>query len=111
MNGSALAVSAVDVHRVDANQFDTALRMTMPSMSANASMATWDKSFMVTFCMTRSRKMPSEDLYRDIVENMQDGVYFVDRERRITYWNKGADTLMCSSKTHGRNRVTIREAG
>jgi transcriptional regulator with PAS, ATPase and Fis domain len=32
--------------------------------------------------------MPSEDLYRDIVENMHDGIYFVDRERRITYWNK-----------------------
>jgi len=55
--------------------------------------------------------MPSEDLYREIVENMHDGIYFVDRERRITYWNKRADTLMYASKTHGRNRVTIREAG
>lgn len=37
--------------------------------------------------------MPSEDIYRDIVENMHDGIYFVDRERRITYWNKGAERI------------------
>ncbi len=37
--------------------------------------------------------MPAEDLYREIVENMVDGVYFVDRERRITYWNKGAERI------------------
>jgi diguanylate cyclase (GGDEF)-like protein/PAS domain S-box-containing protein len=37
--------------------------------------------------------MPSEDLYREIVENMHDGLYFVDRERRITYWNKGAERI------------------
>jgi diguanylate cyclase (GGDEF)-like protein/PAS domain S-box-containing protein len=37
--------------------------------------------------------MPSEELYRDIVENMSDGIYFVDRERRITYWNKGAERI------------------
>ncbi len=37
--------------------------------------------------------MPSENLYREIVENMVDGVYFVDRERRITYWNKGAERI------------------
>jgi diguanylate cyclase (GGDEF)-like protein/PAS domain S-box-containing protein len=37
--------------------------------------------------------MPSEELYRDLVENMHDGVYFVDRERRITYWNRGAERI------------------
>jgi diguanylate cyclase (GGDEF)-like protein/PAS domain S-box-containing protein len=37
--------------------------------------------------------MASEDLYREIVQNMHDGVYFVDRERRITYWNKGAERI------------------
>jgi len=37
--------------------------------------------------------MPSEDLYRDIIENMHDGIYFVDRERRITYWNKAAERI------------------
>ncbi len=34
-----------------------------------------------------------EDLYRTIVENMHDGLYFVDRGRRITYWNKGAERI------------------
>jgi diguanylate cyclase (GGDEF)-like protein/PAS domain S-box-containing protein len=28
-----------------------------------------------------------------IVDNLADGVYYVDRERRITYWNHGAETL------------------
>ena len=37
--------------------------------------------------------MDSQDLYRTIVENMHDGLYFVDRERRITYWNKGAERI------------------
>jgi PAS domain-containing protein len=31
--------------------------------------------------------MPSRDLYRDIVENMHDGIYFVDRDRRIRFWS------------------------
>jgi len=38
--------------------------------------------------------------YRDIIHNLYDGVYFVDRDRVITYWNKGAETLTghsCSS--------------
>jgi len=37
--------------------------------------------------------MAPEDFYRDIVENMYDGVYFVDRERRITFWNKSAERI------------------
>lgn len=39
------------------------------------------------------RGMPSGDIYRDILENIHDGIYFVDRERRITYWNKGAERI------------------
>jgi len=31
--------------------------------------------------------------YLDIIDNLYDGVYFVDRDRVITYWNKGAETL------------------
>ena len=26
--------------------------------------------------------------YRDLVDNMSDGVYFVDRTRTITYWSR-----------------------
>ncbi len=31
--------------------------------------------------------------YKDLLDNMYDGVYFVDRQRKITYWNKGAERL------------------
>lgn len=31
--------------------------------------------------------------YKSILDNLYDGVYFVDRERRITYWNKGAERI------------------
>jgi len=30
---------------------------------------------------------------RDLCENLSDGIYFVDTERRITYWNRGAEQL------------------
>jgi diguanylate cyclase (GGDEF)-like protein/PAS domain S-box-containing protein len=31
--------------------------------------------------------------YRDLVDNMSDGVYFVDSARKITYWSRGAERL------------------
>ena len=31
--------------------------------------------------------------YKELLDNLSDGVYFVDRERRILYWNKGAYRL------------------
>jgi diguanylate cyclase (GGDEF)-like protein/PAS domain S-box-containing protein len=31
--------------------------------------------------------------YRDLIDKMGDGVYFVDRARRITYWSRGAERL------------------
>ena len=37
--------------------------------------------------------MEREKLYLHILDNMQDGVYFVDRDRRITFWNKGAERI------------------
>jgi diguanylate cyclase (GGDEF)-like protein/PAS domain S-box-containing protein len=38
--------------------------------------------------------MPSrDDFYYEILNNMFDGVYFVDRERRITFWNRTAERL------------------
>ena len=33
------------------------------------------------------------DLYRNILDNLKDGVYFVDKKKRITYWNKGAESI------------------
>ncbi|MFO0753768.1 MAG: sensor domain-containing diguanylate cyclase [Thermodesulfovibrionales bacterium] len=31
--------------------------------------------------------------YKDLLDNLYEGVYFVDTERRITYWNKGAERI------------------
>ena len=37
--------------------------------------------------------MKAEGLYLHILNNMSDGVYFVDTERRITFWNKAAEEI------------------
>ena len=34
-----------------------------------------------------------ERVYQDILDQMVEGVYFVDRSRRITYWNHGAQSI------------------
>lgn len=34
-----------------------------------------------------------EQVYRTVLEHMSEGVYFVDRDRRITYWNPGAERI------------------
>jgi diguanylate cyclase (GGDEF)-like protein/PAS domain S-box-containing protein len=33
------------------------------------------------------------DFYKSLLDNLFDGVYFVDRDRKITYWNKGAERI------------------
>jgi diguanylate cyclase (GGDEF)-like protein/PAS domain S-box-containing protein len=35
----------------------------------------------------------NEGFYRDVLEHINDGVYFCDRDRRITYWNKAAERI------------------
>lgn len=35
----------------------------------------------------------SPDLYKELLDRMSDGVYFVDRDRQILYWNEGATQL------------------
>ncbi len=44
------------------------------------------------------------DFYKKLADNLYDGVYFVDRERVITYWNKGAERITgyTASQTVGR---------
>lgn len=38
--------------------------------------------------------MPDEkDFYKAIIDNLYDGIYFVDRDRVVTYWNKGAERI------------------
>ncbi len=34
-----------------------------------------------------------KNFYKDIIDNLYDGIYFVDRDRVITYWNKGAERI------------------
>lgn len=34
-----------------------------------------------------------DDFYKDLLDNLYDGVYFVDTGRRITYWNKSAERI------------------
>ncbi len=33
----------------------------------------------------------SESFYKRILDNLSDGVYFLDGNRTITYWNRGAE--------------------
>jgi diguanylate cyclase (GGDEF)-like protein/PAS domain S-box-containing protein len=35
----------------------------------------------------------SPDFYETLLDNLYDGVYFVDRERQITFWNKAAEKI------------------
>lgn len=35
----------------------------------------------------------SDTFYRELLDSLYDGVYFVDRDRRITYWNEGAERI------------------
>lgn len=34
-----------------------------------------------------------KNFYKNIIDNLYDGVYFVDHNRLITYWNKGAERI------------------
>lgn len=38
-------------------------------------------------------KNKEEEFYRTLLDNLYDGVYFVDRDRNISYWNKGAERI------------------
>lgn len=33
------------------------------------------------------------DFYKTLLDNLYDGVYFIDPDRRITYWNRGAERI------------------
>ncbi len=42
--------------------------------------------------------------YKQLLDNLCDGVYFVDRDRAITYWNKGAERLTGYTPTEATGR-------
>ncbi len=37
--------------------------------------------------------MNEDSFFRDVLDNLHDGVYFIDCQRRITYWSKGAERI------------------
>jgi diguanylate cyclase (GGDEF)-like protein/PAS domain S-box-containing protein len=41
----------------------------------------------------------SPNFYETLLDNLSDGVYFVDRERRITFWNKAAARITGFAKS------------
>ncbi len=45
-----------------------------------------------------------ERLFKTLLDNLVEGVYFVDRKRRIQYWNKGAEAIsgFCGAEVAGR---------
>jgi diguanylate cyclase (GGDEF)-like protein/PAS domain S-box-containing protein len=49
------------------------------------------------------------DFYREILDNLYDGIFFVDKEGCITYWNKGATSLTgySAADVQGRNYCDI----
>ena len=36
---------------------------------------------------------PKDDFYRDLLDSLAEGVYFVDKDRYVTYWNHGAEAI------------------
>lgn len=38
-------------------------------------------------------KVVPELFYKELMDNLYDGVYFVNTERKITYWNRGAERI------------------
>ena len=41
-----------------------------------------------------------QSFYQELIDNLYDGVYFVDKDRVITYWNKGAEMLTGHTSSH-----------
>jgi diguanylate cyclase (GGDEF)-like protein/PAS domain S-box-containing protein len=52
----------------------------------------------------RSSKVHSGSFHEQLIENLYDGVYFVDSARTITYWNKAAEELTGYSATEAVGR-------
>lgn len=50
---------------------------------------------------------PIDDLFRSILDGVHDGVYFVDLDRKILYWNQAAEAITgyASEEVVGRRRL------
>jgi diguanylate cyclase (GGDEF)-like protein/PAS domain S-box-containing protein len=45
-----------------------------------------------------------EEFYKNLLNNLSDGVYFVDPQRKITFWNSGAEKITGYSREMVENR-------
>jgi diguanylate cyclase (GGDEF)-like protein/PAS domain S-box-containing protein len=43
--------------------------------------------------MNLAGNLGGEELFKTLLDNLRDGVYFVDRDRSIRYWNKSAERI------------------
>ena len=56
------------------------------------------------FAVTEPGFRSSARFYKELLDNLYDGVYFVDNERKITYWNNGAERLTGYAATEAVGR-------
>ena len=47
----------------------------------------------------------SDRFFKNLIENLFEGIYFVDRDRHITYWNKSAERISGYSSGHIMGKV------
>lgn len=80
-----------DLHRFPASDTNAAglrgwvdVRGTRRSLLLPAESGARDEGIKVT---------AGESNYQNVLENIYDGVYFVDRSRKILFWNKGAERI------------------
>ena len=45
------------------------------------------------------------NIYLDILNNISDGVYYINSGRKIEYWNKGAEILTGYSSEEVKGRI------
>jgi len=45
------------------------------------------------------------EFFKDLIDNLYDGVYFVDRDGRVIYWNKGAERVTGYKSDHVKGRL------
>ena len=49
-------------------------------------------------------RIMKDTFYKELMDNLYDGVYFVDKNRTITYWNRGAERLTGYTKAQAEGR-------
>lgn len=50
--------------------------------------------------MTRIRSLLTDSFYQKLLDNLYEGVYIVDKDRKILYWNDAAEKMTGYSRSH-----------